>query len=109
MSDNELADFRAGQLSFRANIVRLMNAAEVDVWVTPATAGPAPAPLELTDWGGMTTVWSFAGLPCVTVPAGRSTTALPLGLQCVAAFGQDELLLRRAEGIARSLSEPPRP
>jgi len=52
-------------------------------------------------WNGMTTLWSCAGMPCVTLPAGLSTDRLPLGFQCVAMCGQDdELLLHRPKDIA---------
>jgi Asp-tRNA(Asn)/Glu-tRNA(Gln) amidotransferase A subunit family amidase len=37
----------------------------------------------------------------VTVPAGLSDNHLPLGLQCVARFGDDELLLTWAKDIAK--------
>ena len=68
--------------------------------------GPAPAGLEVTGWGGMTTAWSYAGLPSVTVPAGWPSTGLPLGVQCVGSFGQDEELLSWAEDVASVLSGP---
>jgi len=100
ISDDELAACRADQLLFRAKITALMQEAGVDLWVTPASAGPAPRGFDQTGWGGMTTAWSYAGLPCVTVPAGLSHDRLPLGLQCVAGFGDDELLLTWANDIA---------
>jgi Asp-tRNA(Asn)/Glu-tRNA(Gln) amidotransferase A subunit family amidase len=106
VSEHDLAAFRVGRLTFRARITTLMHTAGVDLWITPASAGPAPAGLELTGWGGMTTAWSYAGLPCVAVPAGRASTGLPLGLQCVGGFGQDEALLSWAEEVASVLSDP---
>jgi Asp-tRNA(Asn)/Glu-tRNA(Gln) amidotransferase A subunit family amidase len=79
-----------------------MQASGIDVWVTAASAGPAPVGLDLTGWGGMTTGWSYAGLPRVSVPADRHGDRLPLGLQCVARFGHDEMLFSWAEDIARA-------
>jgi Asp-tRNA(Asn)/Glu-tRNA(Gln) amidotransferase A subunit family amidase len=99
VSDGELQHARASQARFRERVEHVMDEMGVDVWLTPASAGPAPEGLELTGWGGMTTAWSFAGLPCVTVPAGYATNGLPVGLQAVARFGDDELLL----GVARIL------
>lgn len=52
----------------------------------------------------MSLPWSGAGLPTLTVPAGRSTTELPLGMQCVAGYGQDERLLRWALDLEAALS-----
>jgi Asp-tRNA(Asn)/Glu-tRNA(Gln) amidotransferase A subunit family amidase len=111
VTDEELVTYRAGRVVFREQIEMLMQVTGVDLWVTPASAGPAPQGFDQTGWGGMTTAWSYAGLPCVTVPAGLSTNKLPLGLQCVARFGQDELLLNWAKDLLavfdqRELSEP---
>jgi Asp-tRNA(Asn)/Glu-tRNA(Gln) amidotransferase A subunit family amidase len=90
---DELTACRAHGQAFRAQVEVLMRDAGIDLWVTPASAGPAPFGLELTGWGGMTTAWSYAGLPCVTIPAGRDPAGLPLGLQAIAPIGQDEQLL----------------
>jgi Asp-tRNA(Asn)/Glu-tRNA(Gln) amidotransferase A subunit family amidase len=105
ITDSELTRARLGQLTFRTRVVQLMAQAELDLWITPSSAGAAPAGFELTGWGGMTTAWSYAGLPCLSLPAGRSTSGLPLGLQCVGAFGQDERLLAWADGLARTLAD----
>ncbi len=93
VADRELTACRTYRQAFRTQVETLMREAAVDLWVTPASAGPAPMGLELTGWGGMTTAWSFAGMPCATVPAGRDAAGLPLGLQAVAPVGQDEQLL----------------
>lgn len=93
VGDQEVAACRAYRQPFRAQVEALMREAGIDLWVTPASAGPAPLGLELTGWGGMTTAWSYAGLPCVTVPADPDPAGLPLGLQAIAPLGQDEQLL----------------
>jgi Asp-tRNA(Asn)/Glu-tRNA(Gln) amidotransferase A subunit family amidase len=51
----------------------------------------------------MTTAWSYAGLPCITVPAGRAKSGLPLGVQAIARRGQDEALLAAACGLESGL------
>nr|WP_256338874.1 amidase family protein [Streptomyces sp. 2112.3] len=48
--------------------------------------------------------WSNAGLPSVSVPAGRAAGGLPLGLQLVGGFGADEDLLHGAAGVERVLN-----
>jgi len=45
--------------------------------------------------------WTHAGVPAVTLPAGRAANGLPLGLQCVAKFMNDEELLVCAEQLER--------
>ena len=44
--------------------------------------------------------WTHAGMPAVTLPAGRAANGLPLGLQLVARFGEDEALLSWAQVFA---------
>ena len=108
IDERELAACRAYRQPFRAQVEALMRDAAVDLWVTPASAGPAPAGLDVTGWGGMTTAWSYAGLPCATVPAGRDAAGLPLGLQGVAPSGQDEELLawmRQLEAVFAAAPE----
>ena len=101
--DQQLALCRTAQLSFRQQIHELMHNTGIDLWITPASAGPAPHGYDQTGWGGMTTAWSYAGLPCITIPAGLSDSRLPLGLQCVGTFNNDELLLPWAAEIAKHL------
>jgi Asp-tRNA(Asn)/Glu-tRNA(Gln) amidotransferase A subunit family amidase len=48
--------------------------------------------------------WTHAGLPSVSLPAGRSRSGLPLGLQLVARFGVDEQLLAWARALEEILS-----
>lgn len=43
---------------------------------------------------------NIAGLPAIALPAGLSTTELPIGIQLVAGFGRDAELLRFAQSIA---------
>ena len=99
VTDRDLDDARAHQRRFREQVAALMDESGIDFWVTPASAGPAPAGLEVTGWGGMTTAWSYAGLPCITVPAGFAESGLPLGLQAIGRWGQDEALLAAARGL----------
>ncbi|MEZ4770387.1 MAG: amidase family protein [Caldilineales bacterium] len=44
--------------------------------------------------------WTHAGMPAATLPAGLAGNGLPLGLQLVARFGEDEALLGWAELIS---------
>jgi len=43
--------------------------------------------------------WTHAGLPSITLPAGRAGNGLPLGLQLVGRFGEDEALLGWAQRV----------
>ena len=79
-----------------------MDASGVDAWVCPAAAGPAPEGLESTGDPSMQLPWTHAGLPVVTLPWGTAANGLPLGLQLVARFMDDERLLALAAQLEGS-------
>jgi Asp-tRNA(Asn)/Glu-tRNA(Gln) amidotransferase A subunit family amidase len=84
----------------RHQIEQVMEAAGIDLWICPAALGPAPAGIASTGSPYMNLVWTHAGLPALSVPAGRTPAGLPLGLQLVGRFHADEQLLACADGIA---------
>ncbi|MFB6255591.1 MAG: amidase, partial [Haloplanus sp.] len=69
-------------------------------------AAPGPAPEGTDDTGDpvMNLPWTNAGVPVLTVPCGR-VGDLPLGLQVVAPFGDDESLLAWGGGIAAAVAD----
>ena len=93
VTNADAAQLRADRASVRARIHDAMDASGVDVWVCPAAAGPAPEGWESTGDPSMQLPWTHAGLPVVTLPWGTSANGLPLGLQLVARFMDDERLL----------------
>ncbi|MEF8908207.1 MAG: amidase [Haloarculaceae archaeon] len=103
VSDERVAQARAGRERTRERVHERMDAAGVDLWVCPAAPGPAPASIATTGDSVMNRPWTYAGLPAVTVPAGR-VDGLPVGLQCVGRFGSDERLLAGAVGVLDALA-----
>jgi Asp-tRNA(Asn)/Glu-tRNA(Gln) amidotransferase A subunit family amidase len=93
VADTDAAQIRADRVNVRARIHEAMDASGVDVWVCPAAAGPAPEGLDSTGDPSMQLPWTHAGLPVVTLPWGTAANGLPLGLQLVARFMDDERLL----------------
>ena len=80
----------------------------IDGWVCPAAPGPAPAGLHATGDPNLNLPWTHTGMPALTVPAGRADNGLPLGLQLVARYDEDEALLAwslAAETCLRAWSE----
>lgn len=98
----ELADGRRHRSTTREDIHVTMDDEEIDLWIAPATPGPAPEGLADIGSSDMNRVWTFAGLPSVTVPAG-SVGGLPVGLQLVGRFDADERVLSWAEEVAEVL------
>jgi len=99
----ELARARRGYQELREEVEALMARAGLDLWACPATLGPAPEGLGSTGDPAMNLVWTQAGLPALTLPAGRAANGLPLGLQLVAPFMADERLLGWTESLAEAL------
>lgn len=98
--EDELQAARANCLDLRNELTAKMDAEGIDLWATPAAPGPAPFGIAATGDPNMNLPWTHAGMPAVTVPAKSENGLLPLGLQLVARFNQDEELLTWASMIA---------
>ncbi|MBP1996056.1 amidase family protein [Paenibacillus eucommiae] len=70
----------------------------IDLWVSPAQAGPAPEGFKETGRAGMTSIWTYAGVPTISIPNAK-INGMPLGFQCIAGYGEDESLLHWAKEI----------
>ena len=66
-----------------------------DAVLTPAAVGEAPTP-ETTGDPRFCTRWSLIGAPAIVIPSGLGPNRLPLGLQLVAAPGDDRRLIAAA-------------
>jgi len=70
--------------------------------VTIPAAGEAPEGLASTGDATFCSLWTMAGLPAITLPSGRGPKGLPLGLQVVGRYREDERALQAAawcEGV----------
>ncbi len=101
VSAGELAVARAGIAKLRVQLEALMVQEGIDVWVCPSAPGAAPEGLTSTGSPLMNLPWTQAGLPAISLPAGRAANGLPLGFQCVGAYMADERLLKFAASMAR--------
>lgn len=70
-----------------------------DVILTPAVPGTAPRGLDSTGDPAFCTLWTFCGMPALTLPLLRGANGLPLGVQLVAPRGGDARLLRAARWL----------
>jgi Asp-tRNA(Asn)/Glu-tRNA(Gln) amidotransferase A subunit family amidase len=67
-----------------------------DAIVTIPAAGEAPEGLANTGDAAFCSLWSMAGLPAITMPSGRGPRRLPLGMQVVGRYREDERALQVA-------------
>lgn len=74
-----------------------------DAILCPAATGPAPEGLDFTGSAIFNGLWTLTGTPAVTVPAFTAENGLPMGVQMVAARGNDARLLRTANWFQRWL------
>jgi Asp-tRNA(Asn)/Glu-tRNA(Gln) amidotransferase A subunit family amidase len=77
--------------------------ANCDVILTPAVPGTAPRGLDSTGDPAFCTLWTFCGMPALTLPLLRGTNGLPLGVQLVAPRYCDAQLLRAARWLCSTV------
>ena len=74
------------------------------VIVLPAAPGPAPLGLASTGNAKMNAPWTALGDPAISIPMPVGS-ALPLGLQLTADYGQDTRVLRTAVSVQKILGD----
>ena len=88
-------------VAFKAHVDSLFD--KVDVLLCPSAPGEAPAGVEFTGDPRFNSIWTLAGTPCVTLPAGTGANGLPLGIQLVGLRHEDDRLLSIAAWVAAHL------
>lgn len=93
---------------------------KIDVLMLPTTATPAPRAgsilgrglvttmLRNAEFGPFTGMFNITGQPAVSVPAGLGADGVPLGVQLVAAHGDERTLLALATQIEQATGWPQR-
>ncbi|MCY0870939.1 MAG: amidase [Firmicutes bacterium] len=102
VTDQELDSCKSSQHTLRRDINEWMDEYGIDVWISPSQGATAPKGDFPTGWGGMTTPWSLAGMPCVSLPAG-TLNSLPYGIQAIARCNDDESLILWAAELEAAL------
>ena len=88
-------------VAFRAHVDALFD--RVDALLCPSAPGEAPKGVEFTGDPRFNSIWTLAGTPCVTLPAGSGANGLPLGIQLVGLRHADDRLLSIAAWVAAHL------
>jgi len=101
----ELKLARNGRMVLRNQLETAMIEEDIDLWVCPAAAGPAPEGINTTGNPIMNLPWTHAGMPVMSLPAGWAANGLPLGLQVIAPSMADEQLISWTEQLAGVLVE----
>jgi Asp-tRNA(Asn)/Glu-tRNA(Gln) amidotransferase A subunit family amidase len=78
---------------------------EFDVILTPSAPGEAPLGIAATGNPAFSTIWTYLGLPAVTVPVLTGEAGLPMGAQLIARRGYDARALRTAQWLAATLAK----
>jgi len=72
--------------------------------ITPAAPGVAPKGTA-TGNPAFCTLWTYVGLPAITIPLMTGEGGMPLGVQLVGPSGDDARLLRTARALVTELSK----
>ena len=91
--ETRLAETRESCTSLRRELCAVMDEHGLDLWICPSTLGEAPSGLGGTGSPAMNLPWTHAGLPVISLPCGKGPEGLPLGLQCIGRFGEDNRLV----------------
>lgn len=76
---------------------------EHDAIITPAAPGEAPVGLDSTGSPVFCTIWTYFGMPALSLPLLQGGQGMPLGVQLVGARGDDARLLRTARWLVETV------
>ena len=103
LSDEDYAHSLAAMAATKAFFAEVFH--DFDAILTPAATGEAPLGLERTGDPVFCTMWTFCGLPCLSLPLLTGAQGLPIGVQLVAGLEEDDRLCRTAQWLLNILDE----
>ena len=77
---------------------------DYDAFLTPAAPGTAPHGLDDTGSAAFCTIWTYLGMPALSIPLMTGANGLPIGVQLVGARGDDARLFRMANWLVGTVS-----
>ncbi len=69
---------------------------DYDAILTPSACGEAPKDLKTTGNPIFCTIWTYCGMPSISLPLLQGKNKLPIGIQLVSSLYDDERLFRNA-------------
>ena len=85
-------------------IQSLMLANGIDAWIAPVAPDFAPLGIKTTGDYRMNSIWSYTGLPVISIPTGSNNKNLPYSIQIIGRFGEDEKLLEISKMVEAELN-----
>lgn len=79
--------------------------AQVDVVISHAAPGEAPATLASTGDSKFNRLWTLLGTPCLTIPLGKGPRSLPVSFQIIGRFGADDHVIAVAKALESLLPQ----
>ena len=87
--------------TFRIDMAQTMKENDIDVWIAPPAVGPAPKGLDATGDPVMNLPWTQIGFPAMNIPTTKNEDNLPMGLQVIGKWNEDESLLAWSADIEK--------
>ena len=78
---------------------------QFDAFLMAPASGEAPKGLDSTGDPIFCALWSFLGVPSITIPVNKSQNGLPLGIQLIGSYKGDAKLLSVAKFAESALAE----
>ena len=78
---------------------------DYDAILTPSATGEAPQGLESTGNPIFCTIWTYCGMPSISLPLLQGKNGLPIGVQLVSSLFDDERLFRNANWLTSKIKK----
>ena len=78
---------------------------DYDAILTPSANGEAPKGLESTGDPIFSTIWTYCGMPSISLPLLQGKNGLPVGVQLVSSLYDDERLFRNASWLTSKIKK----
>lgn len=104
ISNNKLKKLLKKAQMFQKYLQSLMLANGIDAWIAPVAPDFAPLGIKTTGDYRMNSIWSYTGLPVISIPTGSNNKNLPYSIQIIGRFGEDEKLLEISKMVESELN-----